>query len=400
MSGSRAVQLSAEMSHLKRSVMRDLLRLAVDPAVISLAGGLPASDEVPTEAFRVCLDKVMARDGAASLQYSPPYAPLQAWIAEAMARRGVSCTPEQVFITNGAQQGLAVLSRLLLDPGATAVVEAVTFTGIQQVTAGRGAEVRPVAIDPASGVDPEALEQAFKATPKPKLAIVIPTFHNPLSATLPEPSRRRIAELAATYEVPILEDDPYSALRFEGEPTPPIKAFDEAGWVFYIGSFSKWLSPGVRLGWIVAPVDLIPQITVVRESFDLESSTLIQRAVYEFAASDGLDEHVKRLNDVHRRRRDALLNALKRHFSEAADWTRPLGGLFVWMALAEGVDTWDLFHRAVERKVAFVPGSAFAVGGGQQNAMRLSFGNVNETKIETAVARLAEAVREGVVGQV
>lgn len=400
MSGSRAVQLSTEMSHLKRSVMRDLLRLAVDPGIISLAGGLPASDEVPTEAFKACLNKVIERDGAASLQYSPPYAPLQAWIAEAMVKRGVSCAPEQVFVTNGAQQGLAILSRLLLDPGATAVVEAVTFTGIQQVTAGRGAEVRPVAIDPALGVDLAALEHAFQASPKPKLAIIIPSFHNPLSATLSSEARQRIAELAASYEVPLLEDDPYSELRFEGQAVPPIKAFDEDGWVFYIGSFSKWLSPGVRLGWIVAPADLIPQITVVRESFDLESSTLIQRAVYEFGASGALDEHVKRLNAVHKRRRDALLSALEEHFSGSAEWTRPLGGLFVWMTLAEAVDTWDLFHSAVERKVAFVPGSAFAVGGGQQNAMRLSFGNVNETRIGTAVTRLAEAVREGVVGEV
>ncbi len=324
--------------------MRDLLKFAVDPEIISLAGGLPAAETLPVDAFRTCLDDVLARDGPASLQYSPPYAPLRAWIAEHMRGRGVDCSPEQVFITNGAQQGLAILSTMMLDPGDPAAIEAIAFTGIQQVTAGRGAEVRTVAIDPATGADMGSLEAAFKREPKPRLAVLVPNFHNPLSATMPGPARQTAAELAARYHVPLIEDDPYGMLRFEGSPIPPIKAHDEDGWVFYLGSFSKMFAPGVRLGWIVAPESMIPKITVVRESMDLESSTLIQRAVHEFIRRGHLVSHLADMNALHRERRDRLLAALEGEFTGGESWTRPQGGLFVWLTLADGVNTWDLFE--------------------------------------------------------
>ncbi|MGA9533581.1 MAG: PLP-dependent aminotransferase family protein [Anaerolineales bacterium] len=390
----RRLRLSAESAHLTRSVMRDLLSFAVDPAVISFAGGLPASDVIPLEAYKECIDAVLDRDGPAALQYSPQYAPLREWIASWMQTRGVSCQPEQVFITNGAQQGLAVLSRLLLDPGEPAVVEAITFTGIQQVTKGRGAEVRAVPTDPTDGVDIDLLEAAMKQAPQPRMAILIPAFHNPLSATLEPDQRRRIAALAAETGVPVIEDDPYSALQFDGEMYPPIKAFDEAGFVFYVGSFSKILAPGVRLGWIVAPLDLMPKITTMRESLDLETSTLTQRAVALFLERCELEPHLGTLRRIHRQRRDALLAALEKHLAWEAEWTEPDGGLFVWLTLDEGIDTWKLFERSVARQVAYIPGAAFAVEGGANNTIRLSFSNVTPAKIETGVARLAQVIRE------
>jgi 2-aminoadipate transaminase len=389
------IQMSRGVEHLERSVMRDLLKLAVDPDVISLAGGLPAPEVLPADSFGECLRDVLARDGAASLQYSPPYLPLRAWIAEHMRSRGVACSPEQVFITNGAQQGLSILSTLLLDPGDTAAIEAIAFTGIQQVTAGRGASVRTVAIDPETGVDVESLEAAFKTAPRPKLAVLVPNFHNPLSATIPAHTRQSIAELAARYGVPVIEDDPYGMLRFEGPAIRPIKAYDRDGWVFYLGSFSKMLAPGVRMGWIIAPESVIPKITVVRESMDLETSTLIQRAVAEFLGRGHLETHLARMNALHRTRRDRLLGALEAQFTGGEHWTRPQGGLFVWMTLLEGVDAWALFESAVARNVAYIPGEAFAVDGGSKNCLRLSFGNVRTEAIEAGVARLADAVREG-----
>ncbi len=395
MSPERSFNLSAEVSSLKRSVMRDLLKLAVDPQIVSLAGGLPAPEEIPVQAFQACLNEVLSRDGPACLQYSPPYAPLKDWVAEHMGSRGVTCAPEQVFITNGAQQGLAILSRLFLDPGDAAVTEAITFTGIQQVTAGRGAAMRAVAIDPTAGADPDAFEAALSQTPRPKLAVLIPNFHNPLSATLPTEARLRVAASAARHKVPLIEDDPYALLRFEGQALPPIKTFDQDGWVFHLGSFSKILAPGIRLGWIVAPLDLIPQITVVREAMDLESSTLMQRAVFEFIRRGEFEVHLARMNTLHRQRRDALVEALGRHFADGCRWTHPQGGLFVWLTLPEGADAWALFERAVARQVAFIPGEAFAVEGGHKNCLRLSFGNVRTDLIETGVARLAEALREG-----
>jgi 2-aminoadipate transaminase len=373
--------------------MRELLALAVDPQIISLAGGLPASTLLPLDDVRRCLDDVLMEDGARALQYSPPFEPLRQWIAEWMARRGVACAPDEVFITGGAQQGLAILSRLFLDRGDAAVVEAVTFTGVQQVTAGRGAEVRTIPTDLTTGADMDALEEALRRSPRPRLIILIPDFHNPLGVSLTPEKRRRAAALAAAYGVPLIEDDPYSALRFDGVPTPPIKAHDETGLVCYVGSFSKMIAPALRLGWIVAPPTLSERITVLRESLDLESSGLIQRAVYRFVSQGLLEPHLEQLNQANRERRDTLLAELEAHFGEDAHWTRPEGGLFVWMTLSEEVDTWERFRSALERKVAYIPGSAFAVDGGARNALRLNFSNVGPERIREAVPRLAQALR-------
>lgn len=390
--------LSREVAHLQRSVMRDLLSLAVDPQIISLAGGLPANDLLPLDDFRACLDSVLERDGACAMQYSPQYPPLRAWIAEMMTARGVPCKPEQVFITNGAQQGLAILSRLFLDPDQPAVVEQVTFTGIQQVTVGRGADIRTIHTDLQSGADMDELEEALQLEPRPRLVVLIPDFHNPLGVSLSADKRQCAAELAGQYVVPLIEDDPYSPLRFAGEMLPPIKAYDDVGMVFYLGSFSKMLAPAVRMGWILAPSDLIPKITVVRESFDLETSTLIQRAVFEFIVRGLLDEHLEQLADVNRTRSQALLEALEDELHDVATWTRPEGGLFVWVTLPEGLDAWDLFPAAVERKVAYIPGTAFAVHGDHRNTMRLNFSNARPEAIREGVRRLAAVIRSQMGG--
>ncbi|MEZ4771191.1 MAG: PLP-dependent aminotransferase family protein [Caldilineales bacterium] len=384
--------LSAETSTLKRSVMRELLKLAARPDVISLAGGLPASDLLPQAELSECVEAVLRRDGARALQYSPMDEALRRWICESMRARGVACQPEQVHITNGAQQGLAILSRLFLDPGQPAVIEAVTFTGIQQVTAGRGAAVRTVPTDLSTGLDVAALEEAFRREPRPRLAVVIPDFHNPLGVSLTVEKRRRVAELAARYRVPVVEDDPYSALRFAGEPRPPVKAFDEAGAVLYVGSFSKMLAPALRLGWIVAPAALAAQITVLRESIDLESSTLIQRAVSLFVERGLMDGHLARFNAANRCRRDLLFDELDHYLGAAATWTQPEGGLFVWLTLAGDIDTWEMLDRAIAAGVAYVPGAAFAVDGGFRNTLRLNFSNVQPELIPVAVERLARVI--------
>lgn len=386
------LQLSHEATSIKRSVLRELLSLAVDPEIISMAGGLPANETMPVEEMRQCINTVLDRDGARAMQYSPQYEPLKAWIAEYMGKKGVECDVDSVFLTSGAQQGLAILSRLFLDPGDPAVVEEVTFTGVQQITKGRGAEVRTIPTDFTSGADMEAMEQAFRREPRPRLTVLIPDFHNPLGVTLSGEKRARAAELAATYRVPLLEDDPYSALRFVGEPSPPIKAFDEAGFVFYIGSFSKILAPAVRLGWIVAPPALIPKITVLRESLDLESSALIQRAVFDFIEQGFLEPYLKTLRAINRERQKALDEALREHLGEMATWTLPEGGLFSWVTLAEGMDTWEMFTAAIERKFAYIPGTAFATNGGYTNTMRLNFSTSKPEAIQEAIRRLAAVV--------
>ena len=391
--GVETLLLSDEASTLKRSVIRELLKVIAAPGIISLAGGLPANELLPVETFRQCIDEVLQRDGARALQYGPAYAPLQEWITSYMRSRSVACEPEQVFITNGAQQGLSILSRLLLDPGAPAVVEEITFTGIQQVTKGRGAAIRTVPTDLRSGVDVGALERAFAKSPKPRLAVLIPDVHNPLVVSQTLEKRKRVAELATQYGVPVIEDDPYSPLRFRGEMLPPIKAFDEAGFVFYLGSFSKILAPATRLGWIVIQPHLLTKITVIREAMDLESSTLMQRAVAQFLTAGHLDAHLARFNEANRVRRDTLLQALDWHLGDVATWTQPEGGLFVWLTLPEHSDTWDMLDATVERKIAYVPGGAFATEGGYGNTMRLNFCSVHPDVIPDAVATLAAVIR-------
>ena len=384
--------LSQTSTHMRRSVMRDLLGLAVSPDIISFAGGLPAADCLPLDQFRDCLDTVLRRDGPRALQYSPPFAPLRDWLAASMRSRGVDCAVENIVITNGAQQGLEIAARLFLDPGDAAVVEEVTFTGVRQAVDGRGALALTIPTDLATGVDVDSLEMALRSSPRPRLAILITDFHNPLSVSLSLEKRERIAALAAQYEVPIVEDDPYSPLRYAGAALPPIKAFDSAGAIIYVGSFSKMLAPAVRLGWIVAPAALIPQITVLRETIDLESSGLMQRAVFEFVSRGYLEPHLARLNAANRERQAALLAALDGRLGGVARWTAPQGGLFVWLTLPEGVDTWAMFEAAVARKVAYIPGAAFAVNGGHRNALRLNYSNVKPEAIAEGVKRLAEVI--------
>jgi len=385
--------LSREASNLKRSVMRDLLKFAVDPNITSLAGGLPASEFLPLEPLRECLDAVLSRDGPRALQYSPQDPGLRAWIAAYMGTRGVTCTSDEIFITNGNQHGLAILSRMFLDPGDPAVIEEVTFTGIQQVTVGRNAAVRTVPTDLDSGVDLEALEAAFEESPTPRLAVLITDFHNPLGVSVAPEKRAKVAELAARHGVPLIEDDPYAPLRFRGEAVPPIKAYDEAGMVFYLGSFSKMLAPALRLGWIVAPAELMARITTIRESFDLESSTLFQRAVAEFLTRGLLEPHLEKITEAHGLRRDIMLQTLKEELTGIARWSKPDGGVFVWVSLPEQLDTTEMFPKAIERKVAYIPGGVFSVAGSTRNAVRLNFSNVKPEAIQEGVRRLSEVVR-------
>jgi 2-aminoadipate transaminase len=285
-----------------------------------------------------------------------------------------------------------MLSRLFLDATRPAFTEAITFTGVQQVTSGRGVEVLTAPVDLETGVEIDALEEAFALSPA--LAVIIPDFHNPLGVSLTDDKRQQVAQIAARYNVPVVEDDPYSALRFVGESLPSIKAYDEAECVFYLGSFSKMLAPALRLGWLVAPADMMTRLITLRESIDLESSTLTQRAVFEFLSRGLLEPHLTRLNAAHHERCEAMLAALDELLGDVATWTHPEGGLFVWLVLPEHIDTWALFEKAIARNVAFIPGGAFAVHGGYTNTLRLNFSKVTPEEIVEGVRRLAEVIRD------
>lgn len=386
--------LSIAANQIKRSVMRDLIALASQPEIVSFAGGLPAADHLPLPEVETCLEAVLARDGRRALQYGPPYLPLREWIAGYMRQRGVRCDVENVFITNGAQQALEILGRLLLDQGEAAVVEALTFTGIAQVMDAHGARLRAAALDLATGVDPDDFEAALTRGGRARVGAVIPDFHNPAGASLTLPKRQQLAAAAARSGIPIIEDDCYSLLRYTGETLPPIKAFDEAEQVFYVSSFSKIIAPAMRLGWIVAPAPLLPKLTVLRESIDLESSQLLQRVVTEFVTRGLLRPHLGALNAANHERRDALLDALERELGSRARWAAPSGGIFVWVTLPDEVDTAALLPRAFEHKVAFIPGVNFSVEGRYTNCLRLNYSNNVPERIRLGVRRLAAALDE------
>jgi 2-aminoadipate transaminase len=386
--------LSTTARQLQRSVMRDLIALAAQPEIVSFAGGLPAADCLPLDEIATCLEAVLTSEGRRALQYGPPYRPLREWIAGFMRRRGVACTVENVFITNGAQQALEILGRLLLDPGEAAVVEALTFTGISQVMHAHGARLRAAALDLRTGVDPADFERALTAGGQPaRVGAVIPDFNNPTSASLPTASRVALAAAAARTGVPLIEDDPYALLRYAGEVQPPIKAYDEAGLVLYIGSFSKIIAPALRLGWIVAPAELLPRLTVLRESLDLESSQLLQRVATEFVQRGFLETHVQVLNTANLERRNAMLAALGRELGDTATWTVPDGGLFLWLTLPPQVDTAALFPAALANKVAYIPGVHFSAEGAFGSALRLNYSNATPERIAEGVHRLAAVIR-------
>jgi 2-aminoadipate transaminase len=386
--------LSKVAKQIKRSVMRDLIALANQPEIVSFAGGLPAADHLPLEAIQMCLEAVLQRDGARALQYGPAYLPLREWIAGDMRRRGVRCAVENVFITNGAQQAMEIVARLLLDQGEPAVVEALTFTGIGQVMNAHGATLRVAACDEETGVDPQAFEEALTRGGPARLGVVIPDFNNPTGASLTLEKRQRLARAAARSGVPLVEDDCYGQLRFAGEALPPIKAFDEAEQVLYISSFSKIVSPAMRLGWIVAPEALVGKLTVLRESIDLESSQLLQRVVTEFVTRGFLEPHLGALNAANLTRRDALMGALDRTLNGQAAWAAPEGGLFLWVRLEPDVDTAALLPRAFEHQVAFIPGVNFSAEGRYGNCLRLNYSNNVPERIHLGVGRLAAALAD------
>lgn len=383
------IRLAAWTRGMQRSVLRDMISVVSRPGILSFAGGLPAPDLFPTEGYARALAHVLATD-ARALQYSPPFQPLKAHIVRLMARRGVACREEQVFLTTGAQQGLDVLARLLLDPGGQVMLEETVYSGVQQVIAPFQPEVLTVGTDLCSGLDVGAVERLLEGGARPAFLYTIPDAHNPLGVSLSMEKRVRLVELARRYRVPLIEDDPYGFLCYERRPDPPLRALDES-WVFYLGSFSKILAPALRVGWIVAPAALIPKLTVIKEASDLESSALTQRAISAFLDEGLLPDHIATLCRAYGARRDAMLAALHRHFPTEARWTEPSGGMFIWVELPREIDTARLLQRAIEEEqVAFIPGHAFAVGGHERakNCLRLNFSNATVEQIEEGIARL------------
>lgn len=379
---------------MQRSMLRQMLAVVARPGILSFAGGLPAPDLFPTADYGRALAHVLATDRGA-LQYGPPFAPLKAHIVRLMAERGVECSAEQVFLTTGAQQALDVLTRLLLDDGGQVLLEEIVYTGIRQVVAPYRPDVLPLRTDLSTGLEVEDVVAYLEAGSNPAFLYIIPDAHNPLGVSLSAAKRRRLAEVAASYHLPILEDDPYGFLSYDGQCLPPVRAHNDRQ-VFYVGSFSKIMAPALRLGWLIAPEALLPQLTVIKEAGDLESSALTQRAVAAYLDAGHLPAHLARLRAEYRCRRDTMLAALNRYFPPGVSWTTPRAGMFIWVTLPECIDAGALLETAVEReRVAFIPGQAFAQPGeAAHNTMRLNFSNCCLADIEEGIERLGRVIEE------
>ncbi|HYN16179.1 MAG TPA: PLP-dependent aminotransferase family protein [Terriglobales bacterium] len=388
---------------IKSSVIRELLKLTQRPEIISFAGGLPAPELFPIERFQEACQRVLAEKGACALQYGTTegYAPLREMIAQNMARYGVVAAADNILITSGSQQALDLIGKLLVNPGDRLLVEAPTYLGALQAFDVYGAEYVSVPIDD-DGLQTERLEEALRSGPK--FMYILPNFQNPGGVTLSEGRRHQLVLLAERYGIPIVEDDPYGQLRYEGEHLPPLIVVDREnlqrddgyrlGNVIYLSTFSKTLAPGLRLGWIVAPPEVITKLVQLKQGADLHTSTFVQVVAYEVARDGFLDEHVKKIRQVYRERRDAMLAALEEFFPPEVTWTHPAGGLFLWVTLPANIECKALFEAALQQDVAFVPGDSFyATGNEGCRHLRLNFSNAQPERIHEGIRRLSIAVR-------
>jgi 2-aminoadipate transaminase len=405
---------AARTRGMKSSAMREMMALTERPDVISLAGGLPDTSTFPSELYAQLMADVASDSTARALQYGPTegMAATVRCIVEVMAAEGTRVDPSEVIVTTGGQQVLDLVCKTLIDPGDVIVAEAPTYPGAVPTFSAYQADVEQIEID-ADGMPIDALESTLDRLQaegrRPKFIYTIPNFQNPGGVTMSLPRRRRLIEVARRRELLVLEDNPYGLLRYEGEPLPTLHTLDAeasgrggaSDLVIYLGTFSKILAPGLRLGWAVAPRPVLEKLNLGKQGSDLCSSPVTQMfvaAYFEHGAEHGMgwEGYVERLRDLYRSRRDAMLEALEQHFGEGASWTRPEGGLFIWATLDERIDTTDLLALARTSKgVAFVPGrAAFMDGQRGSSSMRLNFAGIPESQIREGIRRIGSAIGE------
>jgi 2-aminoadipate transaminase len=386
---------------MRSSAMRDLMAITARPEVISLAGGLPDTSTFPPKSFAAQMTRIAQESSAEALQYGPTegFEETKACIAEVMAAEGMRGDPEDLIVTTGGQQAIDLVCKTLLDPGDVVICEAPTYPGAVPTLCSYEADVIQVATDDEGmKVDelPELLARLAREGRRPKFIYSIPTFQNPAGVTMSGERRRRLVEIARENEILVLEDNPYGLLRFEGEPEPSLYGLDGGDYVIYVGTFSKILSPGIRVGWVVAPPPVLAKITLGKQASDLCTSTLTQYFVREYFAEGKWRSYIDDLVGIYRARRDTMLDALAKHFPEHARWTHPAGGLFVWATLPDYIDTTDLLAKALNENVAFVPGRAAYVDGRGGASMRLNFSGSTEDEIREGISRIGAVVGEQV----
>ena len=386
---------------LKASAIRELLKVTELPDVISFAGGLPAPEVFPVEEFKEACIRVLTDQGALALQYGSTegYQPLREMIARHTTRYGVEISAENVMITSGSQQALDLIGKAFINRGDRILVESPTYLGALQAWNTYGAEFVTVGTDD-DGMNTDDIEEALRTGPK--FIYVLPNFQNPMGVCMSLERRELLVEMADRYGVPIVEDDPYSQLRFEGQHLAAVEVIDArmrvqngnyTGNVIYLSTFSKILAPGIRLAWVVAPPEVIRKLVLVKQGTDLHTATFNQIVAYEVGRHGFLDQHVKKICEVYRERRDVMIEALEKHMPDGITWTHPQGGLFLWARLPESCDATEMFPAAIKNKVAYVPGENFHPNGGGKNTMRLNFSYSKPEKINEGIVRLSNMLK-------
>ena len=387
---------------MKASAIRELLKITENPEIISFAGGLPAPEVFPTEEIREACNRVLKDQSALALQYGATegYLPLREMIARHASRSGVQIRPNNILITSGSQQALDLIGKIFINHGDRLLVESPTYLGALQAWNQYGAEYVTVRTDD-DGMVSEDIEQALRTGPK--FIYVLPNFQNPMGVTMSMERRVKLVEMADRYGVPLVEDDPYGQLRFEGENLPGVNVLDAqlhvqngryTGNVIYFSTFSKILSPGLRLAWMIAPDEVISKLALAKQGTDLHTATFNQVVAYEVSRHGFLDNHVKHICEVYSERRNVMLDSLAEYMPEGVTWTHPHGGLFLWVRVPESCDTTKMFPAAIRNKVAYVPRESFHPNGGGTNTMRLNFSYCKPATIVEGISRLGNMLKE------
>ncbi len=391
-------RLARRVERLRPSAIREMLKVTQDPAIISFGGGLPAAELFPVADVSAAQDRVMRTRGAAALQYSVTdgVSELRTWVAQRLrGQHGIDVTADDIVITGGSQQGLDLFARVFLDPGDVVALENPSYLGAIQAFDAYEPSYLPIASD-EHGIIPDELAAAFAgADPLPKFLYLVPNYENPTGRTLAPERRRTIIDVCARFAVPILEDDPYGEIWFDRPPPPPLCAGAARGGVTYLGTGSKMVAPGLRVAWMAIPDrDLRDRVVTAKQGADLHSSTYAQYVFHAYVEDTArLDAHLLRVRAVYRERRDAMVAALAREMPAHVRWNVPDGGMFLWATVGAGIDTEELFERAVADGVVFVPGRPFYPHSDRGDGMRLNFSAMHEDRIAEGIARLARAVR-------
>jgi 2-aminoadipate transaminase len=382
------------MERMQRSTIREILKITKNPDIISFAGGLPAPELFPLEAFQEALNEAIRIEGPSSLQYdlTEGYWPLKEFMCGWLSRHGLRCKPDEMLLTNGSQQALDLVGKIYLNPNDRILVENPTYLGAIQAFNAYEARYSVVPMDASGLLIPEAERQIRKD--RPTFAYLVPTFQNPSGVTMSLERRKAFLKLAQKHKLPVVEDDPYGYLRFSGETQPSLYSLAKGKGVIYLSTFSKILSPGIRLGFVIAEAPVIQALVLAKQAADLQTNSLLQRAVYYYGKNGHLDRHIPLIIQSYRKRAGTMLAAMDRYFPPVIRWVPPEGGMFVWCTLPKGMSASRLFKKAVEAKVAYVTGNVFHANGGGDQTLRLNFTNSTPDQIEEGIKRLGKVFSE------